>query len=103
MHELPRNSRGLAGTRVAVSVRVKSQYFVAVLSLSLSGCTGCTREKAGPPVPESKPGSTSIKQPDITSTPQRVIEAELTNAPEVPHGIYREAPARVLVHLEVQE
>jgi nitrite reductase (NO-forming) len=41
--------------------------------------------------------------PDVVSTPRSQYVAELTDAPAVPHGIYRKEPARVVVNIEVTE
>jgi nitrite reductase (NO-forming) len=43
------------------------------------------------------------EEPDVTSTPNRKVTAELTQAPEVPYRAVRSQPARVVVDLEVTE
>ncbi|HSD86871.1 MAG TPA: copper-containing nitrite reductase [Kofleriaceae bacterium] len=78
-----------------------TKNLVVVLSLTVAA-TACRREHKSDKRP-SEPGATEARQPDITSTPERIIKAELTNAPQVPHAPYREIPARVVVNLEVKE
>ena len=48
--------------------------------------------------------SVAPEAPDVTSTPTgEPIEAQLTSAPNVPTRSYRQKPAKVVVHLTVQE
>ncbi len=42
-------------------------------------------------------------EPDVTSSPERVVQAELTDAPLVPYLARRTKPERVVVNLEVVE
>ncbi|HTL39143.1 MAG TPA: copper-containing nitrite reductase [Kofleriaceae bacterium] len=92
--------------RVADVALVRSRFLLAAFSIFVGACTACTRETSSPSLGDGwhrASSSSQPRKPDITSTPERVIKAELTNAPEVPHAPYRETPAHVVVNLEVQE
>ncbi|HEY5937253.1 MAG TPA: copper-containing nitrite reductase [Kofleriaceae bacterium] len=52
--------------------------------------------------PESQPAA-EARVPDVTSQPDTKVTGEITDAPAVPHGIYREKPAHVVIDLEVTE
>jgi len=68
-----------------------------LLSAMLAACTRADEGSARPNVQVSEPA------PDTTGSPQQVVTAELTNAPEVPHRMVRKHPARVIVNLEIRE
>jgi nitrite reductase (NO-forming) len=87
------------GTGVAVSPAVLTKSHALIASLVVLGACDRAEDLA------TRPASEVLRpaEPDVSSTPERVIEAQLTNAPMVPFIAPREKPARVVVNLEVKE
>jgi nitrite reductase (NO-forming) len=80
-------------------VGVRTKTLLGLLPLiPLAACTRVDRE-----TPSQRPAASALPSPDVTSTPQRKLDAELTDAPLVPHRPFRENPAKVVVNIEVKE
>jgi nitrite reductase (NO-forming) len=74
---------------------------LAALALATFSCERAPATTAPGARTQERP--TEPETPDVTSTPAHAVEAELTNAPAVPHRFIRQKPARVVVNLEVTE
>ncbi|HEY5951784.1 MAG TPA: copper-containing nitrite reductase [Kofleriaceae bacterium] len=80
-----------------------TQFSSLLLISSLLALATCERAPSKTAPAASVSDRAEPEQPDVTTTPSDVVQAELTNAPEVPHRAVRKHPARVVVNLEVKE
>ena len=75
-----------------------TKFLLPITILMMTSC-----ERSSDLASQAQAGADRVAS-DVTSVPlEQPIAAQLTDAPAVPHGIYRDKPAHVVVELEVTE